>query len=491
VERAVPGQRTRHTGDTPRLLRRSPDALACVPLRPHVRLPIRARKSRDGSGNNSREQGAGNQAVRLVAVTYGTEGDTRPIAALCRALLDAGHEARLFADRSALGSAHALGVPAQALAGDIKGALHSTEGLSKLVRRGSRFTDTARALAELANANTEAWMRDIAAAGKGCDAILLSGLAAFAGLSVAEYLGVTAIGAGLIPITPTSEFSSPFLRPGLVPRWLNYWSQNFVNATLWRAFRSATNAARARVCGLPPRKALWTDHPILYGVSPELLPRPADWPSHAHLCGQWLPPVGAWSPPPALESFLAEGEPPIYVGFGSMAGFDQQGLLAEVVTAVAGRRAVFYPGWSGVEASVLPPNFFVVGDTPHSWLFPRMSAVMHHGGSGTTHSAARAGVPSIVVPFAADQFFWADRLRRLGVASEPVRAGRVHAAALARSIAFAESPGARSNAAALGARMATDNGLEKARSIIEALTSKRSGSSDRSARVATGRRRHG
>jgi sterol 3beta-glucosyltransferase len=438
-----------------------------------VRLAAQVRKALDGSANNITEY----SAVRFVAITYGTEGDTRPIAALCRTLLDAGHEALLFGDRSALGSAHALGVPAHGLAGDIKSALHATEGLAKLVRRGSRFTDTARALAQLANANTEAWMRDIAAAGRGCEAIILSGLAAFAGLSVAEYLGVTAIGAGLIPITPTRAFSSPFLRPGLLPGWLNRWSHNFVNATLWRAFRKATNAARERVCGLPPRTAVWKDHPILYGVSPNLLPRPADWPSHAHLCGQWLPPAGGWSPPPALESFLAAAERPIYVGFGSMAGFDQHGLLAEVIAAVAGRRAVFYPGWSGLEAATLPPNFFVVEDTPHSWLFPRMSAVMHHGGSGTTHSAARAGVPSIVVPFAADQFFWADRLRRLGVASEPVRAGRVRAAALAHSIAFAESPGARSNAAALGARMATENGLENALSVIEALTSKRSGSS--------------
>jgi sterol 3beta-glucosyltransferase len=412
--------------------------------------------------------------VRFIAVTYGTEGDTRPIAALCGALRDAGHDALLFADHSALGSAHALGVPAQALAGDIKAALHSSEGLSKLVRRGSRFSDTAHSLAELANANTEAWMRDIAAAGKGCDAIILSGLAAFAGLSVAEYLDVTAIGAGLIPITPTRGFSSPFLPPGLLPRWLNRWSHNFVNATWWRAFRAATNAARARVCGLPPRKAVWTDHPILYGVSPNLLPRPADWPAHAHLCGQWLLPAAAWSSPPALEEFLTGGEPPIYVGFGSMAGFDQQGLLGEVISAVAGRRALFYPGWSGVEAAALPPNFFVVGDTPHSWLFPRMSVVMHHGGSGTTHSAAAAGVPAVVVPFAADQFFWADRLRRLGVASEPVRAGQVHASALARGIEFAESRGARSNAAALGARMAAENGLEKALSIIAALTSRRS-----------------
>jgi sterol 3beta-glucosyltransferase len=407
--------------------------------------------------------------MRFTVVTYGTEGDTRPLAALSRALLDAGHEVGLFGDRSALGSANALRVSSQALAGDIKGALRSTEGLSRLVQRGSRFADTARALAELANVNAETWMREITAAARGCDAIILSGLAAFAGLSVAEALRVRPIGAGLIPITPTREFPSLFLRPGLIPRWLNYRSHEFVNQALWRAFRRATNAARAAVLGLPPRKAFWKDHPILYGVSPSLLPRPADWPDHAYLCGQWSRPVAQWRAPPALENFLAAGEPPVYVGFGSMAGFDRRGLLEEVVTAIAGRRAVFYPGWSDVEPAALPSNFFVVGETPHSWLFPRMAAVIHHGGSGTTHSVARAGVPSVVVPFAADQFFWADRLRRLGVASEPVPAGKLHASALARSLERAETSSVRANAVVLGSRMAAENGLHEAVSAIESL----------------------
>ncbi len=134
-------------------------------------------------------------------------------------------------------------------------------------------------------------------------------------------------------------------------------------------------------------------------------------------------------------------------------------------------RLPFYPGWSGVDPASLPHNFFVVGETAHSALFPRMSVVVHHGGSGTTHSATRAGVPSVVVPFAADQFFWADRLLRLGVAAEPVGAGRARAAALARSIAFAESPGARSSAAALKERMVAENGVEMALSIIERLMS--------------------
>src|SRR5271165_450159 len=105
---------------------------------------------------------------------------------------------------------------------------------------------------------------------------------------------------------------------------------------------------------------------------------------------------------------------PIYGGFGRLAGFEGRALLGEIIAAVAGRRALFYPGWSGVSAADLPANFLIIGDTPHAWLFPRTSLVIHHGGAGTTHSAARAGAASVVVPFAGDQFFWADRLRQAG-----------------------------------------------------------------------------
>jgi UDP:flavonoid glycosyltransferase YjiC (YdhE family) len=348
-------------------------------------------------------------------------------------------------------------VPTTPLAGDIRKALMP----------GAALANTVGALASIANANAEEWMRQVAAASTGCDAIIVSGLAAFVGLSVAEYLGIRAIGSGLIPITPTREFASPFLRPGMVPRWLNRMSHLFVNGVLWRTFRKSINAARATVCGLAPRRQVWTEHPMLYGVSRHLLPSPRDWPSNACLCGQWTQPTQAWVPPQTLSDFLAAGEPPIYVGFGSMAGFDRQQLLSELIAGIAGRRALYYPGWSGVDASQLPKNFHVVGDTPHGWLFPKTSLVIHHGGSGTTHSVANAGVPSVVVPFAADQFFWADRLRRLGTAAQFVSVKSLNAAAIGRGIEYAQSAEARSRASELGARMNTEDGLGTAVSIIE------------------------
>jgi UDP:flavonoid glycosyltransferase YjiC (YdhE family) len=406
--------------------------------------------------------------MKVIVATYGTEGDARPFAALCRGLMDAGHEARLLADGATLGGAKALGVPTTALAGDIRGALVSRNAVAGVIARGGGFNATARALATIANENVESWVRTIIDAGEGCDVIVAAGLAAFAGFSAAERLGAKSVGAGMIPITPTAAFPSPFLPPRFVPRLFNRASHGFVNAMLWRAFRDQTNAARARF-KLPRRKAVWTDLPMLYGVSPGLLPRPADWPANARLCGQWLARSAAWTPPSGLASFLAAGEAPVYIGFGSMTGFDGARLLDALVKAMAGRRALFHPGWSGVDPRALPSNFFAIGDTPHDWLFPRTAAVVHHGGSGTSHSAARAGAPSIVTPFAGDQFFWAERLRLAGVAPPVVDGRRPNAEAFARALAAAAAAPTQKRAKALGERMLTENGVADAVAALERI----------------------
>lgn len=403
--------------------------------------------------------------MKIAVVTYGTEGDARPLAALCHALDAAGHASVLLADASTLGTAQRLGVHSHALAGDIQGTL------ADVIALGDRPAAAMKALAAIANTNATAWLRQTVEAASGCDAIVCSGLAAFVGLSAAEALRVPAIGAGMFPLTPTSAFASPFLPPARVPRLLRRASHHFINAMLWRAFRPAINAARAEVGKLPPRRAMWNTHPMLYGVSPSLVPRPADWPDNAMVCGQWIPPAQDWRAPPELEAFLAEGEPPVYVGFGSMTGFDAHRLRAAVVDGVAGRRALLYAGWGGIDTQGLPSNFHVLGDTPHDWLFPRTALVVHHGGSGTSHSAARAGVPSVVVPFAGDQAFWAHRLAEAGVAPPAVAGARLRAEDLARGIAFAGDPQVRARARALGERMRAEDGLGQAVSAIGRIVS--------------------
>lgn len=407
--------------------------------------------------------------MKFVAVTYGTEGDTRPLAALCRALIDAGHEAHLLADAATLESAHDLGVPSTALAGDVRGAVLPENEVGGAVKKGGGFAGTMHALTKIANANAVPWMRETLASASGCDALIVGGLAAFVGFSVAEYLGIPAIGAGLIPITPTSDFGSPFIRPGTLPRCLNRPSYLLVNELLWRSFRARINAARAEVLKCGPRRKLWTDVPMLYGISPSVLPRPHDWPENVSMCGQWIPKLADWTPPTSLAAFLDAGAPPLYVGFGSMPAFNRNMLREVVLPAISGRRALLYPGWSDFPADDLPENIHVVGNTPHDWLFRHVALVVHHGGSGTSHSAVRAGVPSVVVPFAGDQVFWGECLKRAGVAPGPILSKTLSASALAGAISFSERDEIHACASELGAAMQAEDGLSKAVAHIEDL----------------------
>jgi len=398
--------------------------------------------------------------MRLLVVTYGTEGDTRPLVMLCHGLIAAGHEVMLLAEGGTLGSARALGVPHAALEGDIH------DDVVALVSRGNDTLAASRGLARMARQHVPAWMRQADAAAAGCDAVLTGGLAAFVGMCVAERHGLPVIGAGMIPLTPTRAFLSPFLPRLRLPGALNRLSYTLVNQAVWRTFRQPINRARYAL-GMPPRRTLWRDLPMLYGISPTLLPPPPDWPADHRICGQWRAPDLAWHPPADLQAFLDAGPAPVYLGFGSMTGFDRDHVLPALLQALAPRRVLLFPGWAGVPNGTLPPQVFVVGPTPHEALFPRCALVIHHGGSGTTHSACRAGVPSLVMPFAADQFFWADRLQQLGVAPAALSPKRLDAARLASAIAVAERADTRSRANSLGRAMTVEDGVANAVAQIE------------------------
>ncbi len=401
--------------------------------------------------------------MKLSVLTYGTEGDTRPVAILCRALMDAGHQVHLLAEAGSLDSARELAVPCAGLNGDIK------QDLQTLLAQGVGVNATVKGLSRMANAHAQSWMRQSAEAAAGSNGLIVSGLSAFVGLSVAEHLGIPLIGAGMIPISPTKAFPSPFLSGLRLPSSLNRTSHSLVNWLLWLSFKTSVNQARKQVLGMRPRHRLWTEHPMLYGVSPALLPRPADWPANATLCGQWSVPDQPWTPSADLQAFLDAGEAPVYVGFGSMGGFDRTSLLRTLLQALEGERVLFYPGWAGIPDIALPDNVYVLGDTPHHWLFPRVSLAIHHGGSGTTHSACAAGIPSIVLPFAGDQFFWGKQLELLGLAGKPISRQNLSVNTVRDAVRFAATSELRSRAKALARAMAAENGTAVAVARIQSL----------------------
>jgi UDP:flavonoid glycosyltransferase YjiC (YdhE family) len=405
--------------------------------------------------------------MRIAAVTFGTEGDSRPMVALCRGLIGAGHDVTLLAERSASTLAHDSGVPFEALAGDMAQELDAAA--RRLSQRGATVRRFARVLADIAMRNAGAWTRALLDQSVRADAVVGAGLAIYAALAVAEHRRIPVIGAGLQPVMPTGDFPSPFLPPWRLPAWANRASHRLVLALLWRAFRGSVNQARRDVLGEAPRRRQWRDYPVVVGVSPALVPPPSDWPPDAAITGYWwMPPDAAWRPDADLAAFLAAGAPPVYVGFGSMLGFDRARMQASVLDALDGRRAILSSGWSGFGAGPLPSSVMRIGHVPHEWLFPRMDVVVHHGGAGTTHAAALAGTASVVVPFAGDQPFWAERLRLAGIAPRPIAHRALTAEALADRLRRTDDADMRARARDVSRAMAGEDGVGRAIARIEA-----------------------
>lgn len=178
---------------------------------------------------------------------------------------------------------------------------------------------------------------------------------------------------------------------------------------------------------------------------------------------------------PDLERFLEDGPPPVYIGFGSVSVKDSDALTRIILEAVklSRCRAVLGTGWTGLGRTELPPEVFPVGDTNHASLFPRCAGAAHHGGCGTTHTAARSGVPQFIMPQIADQFYWGHRIYRLGLGPAPVTPGRITAKKLAR--AFAELTGNAlfaKSARALGAEMKHEDGIP---GVVEIVTGRGTG----------------
>jgi len=405
--------------------------------------------------------------MRLAIVTFGSEGDTRPLAALCRGLVGRGHELTLFAEQSTLNLPQRLGIHCVPLTGDVRATLPIGDPRTKL--RLAEVLQSMKAMKTLIATNTAEWMRTIAPYARTCDGLLFSSLAASAGNALRKQLGKPGIGLFFQPITPTREFSSPMLPPMNLPGWLNRMTFRQAYRQTWNICGKVAQAARNEVFGTRANERLSFDHPMLYGVSRELVAQPSDWPSDQRICGHWSMPVDDWHAPADLLAFLDAGEPPIYAGFGSPSSFIRNKSLQPLIEAIGGRRAIFSPGWSNIDSNVLPKNFFIARDVPHEWLFPRVAVAIHHGGAGTTHTAARAGVPQIVLPIGADHFFWGHRVALKGAAPKYPRGGRFKAAAIASMIEFSHRDETRRCARDLAEAMSREDGVATATQEIERL----------------------
>jgi sterol 3beta-glucosyltransferase len=176
-----------------------------------------------------------------------------------------------------------------------------------------------------------------------------------------------------------------------------------------------------------------------------------------------------WQPPRELVDFLKAGPAPVYVGFGSMYSSNPQEVTEMVLHALARvkQRGILQTGWGGLSNADLPDDVFAVDSIPHDWLFPQMASVVHHGGSGTTAAGLRAGMPTVIIPFFADQPFWGARVFELGAGPAPIPKKRLTLERLADAICAATSDEViRGRASALGERIRAEDGVTQAVEVL-------------------------
>ncbi len=402
--------------------------------------------------------------MKICILTFGTRGDVQPYIALGAGLQASGHAVTLATLGEFKSSVLEYGLEFDHLRGDFLKAAQTPQGKSALEGRGGALK-LFRQYIEMARETLE----DEWASAQKAEALVYNS-AALGGYHIAEKLGIPAVASFPTPLySPTREFPSPFFPfASLGP--FNKLSHRLFAAMGPLMYRRPINDWRRDVLGLPPAKGeerlRGKAVTRLYAYSQVVVPRPSDWDESSVVTGYWfLDAPASWQPDPSLVEFLDAGPAPVYVGFGSMfmhGGTQKTELVLEALR-LSGQRAILATGWGGLSAQNAPPGVYVLNAAPHDWLLPQVSAVVHHGGAGTTAAALRAGKPAVICPFVADQPFWGRRVAALGAGPSPLSQWKMTAEKLAAAIHTAVTdPLMRQNAAALGRMIRAENGVETA-----------------------------
>lgn len=415
--------------------------------------------------------------MHLTLITIGTRGDVQPCLALAIGLQVAGHHVRIATHAPYRDFVTRYGLDFFPLAGDPRAVLEGEVGVSWLETGRNPLTMLTR-MRELALPLVLQLTQDCFDACQDTDAVLFSTLAFFPMLSVIEKLKLPAVGTYLQPINATRAFPAILFPPlPVLQSVYNTFTHAAMMEVTWQIFKDLLNQSRREVLDLPPlttsfRHLMHRPFPIIYGFSPLVIPPPADWHEQVQVSGYWFLDDPRWQPPTDLLDFLDAGGPPIYIGFGSMSNRDPEGMTQLALSALeqSGQRGLLLTGWGGIQPADLPNTVFKIESAPHDWLFPRMAAVVHHGGAGTTAAGLRAGVPSILVPHFADQPFWGRRVADLGVGPQPIQRRQLTAERLAVAIRQAVTDSAmRQRAALLGAAIRAESGVSQAVRQVEQI----------------------
>ncbi|KAK8698275.1 hypothetical protein V6N13_114400 [Hibiscus sabdariffa] len=269
-----------------------------------------------------------------------------------------------------------------------------------------------------------------------------------------------------LSVRPTSEFPHPLSRVKQHGYRLSY---HIVDSLIWLGIRDMIKELRRKKLKL--RRAAYlsgshsslTDVPYGYIWSPHLVPKPKDWGPKIDVVGFcFLDLASSYEPPESLVKWLKDGDKPIYIGFGSLPVQEPERMTQIIVQALekTRQRGIINKGWGGLGNLAEPPDFvYLLDNCPHDWLFLQCSAVVHHGGAGTTAAGLKAACPTTIVPFFGDQPFWGERVHARGVGPAPIPIEEFSLDKLVDAINFMLDPQVKKRAVDLANAMEGEDGV--------------------------------
>lgn len=408
--------------------------------------------------------------MRITMLSVGSTGDVRPYVLLGRELQCRGHKVTITAFSRFRNLITEAGLEFYPIHGDAEAMMSSimepdTSGLTYLPRLWKGIRQIAPRM-----------ITDMSGSCQNADAMICNYFGTVY-YSIAEKFNIPCIQTHFFPMDPTVSVPMSSIRNQHLGSFLNkssykagYLLIGSVEKLLLNDWRRDNNLTERKALSHPDYRIGLHKVPVIYAISPSLFPRPADWSKDVHMCGFIFDesPV-EYEPPQELADFLLSGDRPVYIGFGSMNTGNMSGLLSIILRSIhaAGIRAVFSTGWSGKSYKSNRSVFFT-DNIPHDWLFPRVSAVVHHGGAGTTAAGLRYGKPTLVIPFAGDQSFWGNQVYRSGCGPKPVPRNSVTVRKLTKSLIELKSRSDYyTSAREMGIRLSGEHGVLNAADLIE------------------------
>jgi vancomycin aglycone glucosyltransferase len=422
--------------------------------------------------------------MKVLLSTIGSRGDVQPLVALALELRALGHEPTLCVPPNFMEWLESFGLRCVPIGPDVRrftapGAPSNPGNAGNAprpaaIRAGAVKLSEAQ-IRELAVATVREQFRVLVEAARDCHLVVAAGALQIAARSIAEASKIPYVFVSYCPAVLPAPDHPPVPKRGLpYPRWL----PATVNRILWRkgdrrldtTFLATLNDERAKL-GLAPvggvQHHVFTDRPWL-AADRTLGPASARSRLQIVQTGAWLLRDQAPLPEP-LERFLADGEPPVYLGFGSMRASEGTGRLLVEAARAAGVRSIVSQGWGNLGLADAGADCVSIGDVNHERLFARVAAVVHHGGAGTTTAAVRAGKPQVIVPHNYDQFYFASRVQKLGVGVACAQRERLTVEALASALRRCSTPALKARTQALAPRIALDGAKLAAQRLLDEL----------------------